>query len=160
MSTEHDRLLRDAFRGEVFGEAFFGAMAERETDPARCEKLRTLERIEGRTAAIMRQHADAIGLEIDGEDDSRRQGRDLAAGAAEGGWDALIRGLHDSLPSFLANFVQLRELAPGPHAPALDELVLHEQAINAFAELELVGRDDLSGAVLRRHLERAEHADA
>jgi hypothetical protein len=158
MITEHDRLFGDAYRGEVFGEAFFGALAAREADSSRAEKLRALERIEARTAATLREHASAGGLDVGDDEESRRQGRELAAAAADGGWDTFVRGLHDSLPSFLANFVQLRELAPSPHAPALDELVLHEQVINAFAELELAGRDDLSAAVLHRYLEHSERA--
>jgi hypothetical protein len=160
MSSEHDRLLLDAYRGEIFGEAFFSALATREFDAARAEKLRVLERIEARTASVLREHATALGLELGDEDEARQQGRDLAEAAANGGWDVLVRGLHDSLPQFLADFVQLREIAPDPHALVLDELVSHEQAINAFAELELVGRDDLSGAVLQRHLERVIRADA
>ena len=64
-----------------------------------------------------------------------------------------MKGLHDALPPFLANFVRLRTLAPDPSDPALVALVTHEQAINAFAELELAGKSDRSIAVLQWHLE-------
>jgi hypothetical protein len=37
----------------------------------------------------------------------------------------------------------------------LETLVVHEQTINAFAELELAGHTELSGTVLTRYLEAA-----
>jgi hypothetical protein len=154
MTSGHDQLLLDAYRGEVFGEAFFGALAEHEPDVDRVEKLRALEQIEARTAAVLRAHAAAANVDLGDDHDSRRQGQELAPQAGVGGWDNLIRGLHDALPSFLANFVRLREMAPDPHDPALHTLVAHEQTINAFAELELAGYTDLSCAVLQRYLER------
>ena len=39
---------------ELLGEALFGAYAKRETDPARAEKLRVLQRIEATTAGQLR----------------------------------------------------------------------------------------------------------
>jgi hypothetical protein len=49
----------------------------------------------------------------------------------------------------------LDELAPDPHDPALVALVAHEQAISAFAQLEIAGHHDISTAVLTRYLETA-----
>ena len=74
-------------------------------------------------------------------------------GSAGIAWDGFVKGLHDALPPFLADFVRLRTLAPDPGDPALVELIAHEQAINAFAELELAGKSDRSLAVLQWHLE-------
>jgi hypothetical protein len=153
--SEHDRLLVDAYRGEVFGAAFFKTFAEQETDAARLAKLRALEAIEARTAGVLRAHAEATNVDVGDGDEPRQQGVELGKAASEGGWDAFVRGLHDALPMFLANFVRLRELSADPHADALETLVGHEQTINAFAELELAGHTDLSGPVLQRYLERA-----
>ncbi len=155
MTTEHDRLLVDAYRGEVFGAAFFATFAAREQDRNRLDKLRALEQIESRTAAVLRDHAAANAVDVGDDDEPRQQGIELGEAASAGGWDAFVRGLHDALPSFLANFVRLRELSDDPHADALQTLVTHEQVINAFAELELAGHADLSGAVLHRYLEHA-----
>ena len=44
-------------------------------------------------------------------------------------------------------------IAPDPSDPALVSLINHEQAINAFVELELAGCSDRSLAVLQWHLE-------
>src|SRR3954454_4046569 len=161
MTTEREDLLLDAYRGEVFGAAFFAVFATAEADADRVAKLRALERIEATTAAVLRAHAAATGVDVEGHDDEpRRQGVELAAGAAAAGWETFVRGLHDALPSFLVNFVRLRELSPDPHDPALRTLVAHEETINAFAELELAGHADVSGVVLQRYLEESVAARA
>jgi hypothetical protein len=151
--TEYQTLLADAYRGELFGESLFGAFAARETDPERVAKLRALERIEATTARQLRALAEGAGIEVDGPDDDAARSTGHAMGAGDLGWDDFVRGLHDALPAFLANFVRLRTLAAEPGDPALVALVAHEQAINAFAELELAGHPDRSRSVLDWYLE-------
>lgn len=152
MSDEYRTLLLDAYKGEVLGEALFRAFAARESGD-RAVKLRVLERIEGTTATQLRPLVDAAGIDVDVEDEAtvRAQGREIGSAAIE--WDAFVKGLHDALPSYLANFVRLRTMATDANDPALVALVAHEQAINAFAELELAGDADCSLAVLQWHLD-------
>jgi hypothetical protein len=150
--SDYNELLLDAYKGELFGEALFTAMAEREEFEDHAAQIRTLATIERRTAATLQPLVEAAGLECD-EDESRAQGREL--GGAGGDWLGFVRALHDALPPFLANFVRLRELADDPHDKALAALVAHELAINAFAELELTGNNDVSLVVLTRYLEEA-----
>jgi hypothetical protein len=150
--SDYNELLLDAYKGELFGEALFARMAERETFADHRGALRTLAAIERRTAETLRPFIDAAGIEVDvGE--SQTAGREL--GGAGGDWLGFVRALHDALPPFLANFVRLRELADDPRDRALSALVAHELAINAFAELELAGYPDVSGVVLTRYLEGA-----
>jgi len=153
MNDEYRTLLADAYRGELLGEALFGAYAGRETDPARVEKLRVLERIEATTGRQLRPLAEAARVEVDGPDDEAARAGGHAMGSGDLGWNDFVKGLHDALPSFLAGFVRLRTLADDPSDPALVALITHEQAINAFAELELTGRSDCSLAVLNWYLE-------
>ena len=155
MNDEYRTLLTDAYRGELLGDALFGAAAAHESDPDRVEKLRVLQRIEADTAARLRPLAERAGIEVGGAGDetARTQGREI--GEAGIAWDGFVKGLHDALPPFLAGFVRLRELADDPADPALVALVTHEQAINAFAELELIGRGDRSRSVLDWYLEGA-----
>jgi hypothetical protein len=152
MSDEYPTLLLDAYKGEVLGEALFGAFAARESGD-RAVKLRVLERIEGTTATQLRLLVDAAEIDVPAEDEAtvRAQGHEI--GNSGIGWDAFVTGLHDALPSYLANFVRLRTMAVDANDPALVALVAHEQAINAFAELELAGRADCSLAVLQWHME-------
>jgi hypothetical protein len=153
MDDEYGTLLVDAYKGELFGEALFEAFAARESDRDHVTKLRLLERIEGTTASQLRPLVDAAGIAVSATDIETvvNQGREIGRSGLE--WDAFVKGLHDALPAFLANFVRLRTLASDANDPSLVALVAHEQAINAFAELELSGRADCSIAVLHWHLE-------
>ena len=152
MDDEYRTLLIDAYKGELLGEALFGAYAARESGD-RAEKLRTLQRIEGTTASQLRPLVDAAAVDVtvDDEATTRAQGAELGGSGME--WDVFVKGLHDALPSFLANFVRLRSIAPDSSDPALVALINHEQAINAFAELEMSGCADRSLAVLQWHLD-------
>ena len=152
MNDDYRALLLDAYKGEILGEALFGAFAARESGD-RAVKLRVLERIEGTTASQLRPLVDAAEIDVaEDEATARAQGRELAEGM-DIEWDSFVTSLHDALPSYLANFVRLRTMAIDANDPALVALVAHEQAINAFAELELAGQADCSLAVLQWHLE-------
>ena len=153
MNDEYRTLLLDAYKGEVLGEALFGAYAEAVSGDEQVEKLRTLQRIEGTTASQLHGLVEAAGIDVSADDlaTTQQQGREIGAAAIE--WDVFVKGLHDALPPFLASFVRLRTLAADPGDPALVALIAHEQAINAFAELELSGHADRSLAVLQWHLE-------
>ena len=152
MDDEYSALLFGAYKDELLGEALFGAFAARESGD-HAAKLRALQRIEGTTASQLRPLVSATGngVTADEEASARSQGAEIGEGALE--WDSFVQYLHDSLPSYLASFVRLRSIAPDPNDPALVTLVNHEQAINAFVELELAGCSDRSLAVLQWHLE-------
>jgi hypothetical protein len=152
MST-YEELLLDAYRGELFGNALFAEMAGRDEWREHRDSLQNLATIEARTAAALRPLVEAAGIDAGDVEDALRQGRELGAGG--GSWDGFVKALFDALPSFLANFVRLRELAPEPHHPAIAALVAHEETISAFAQLEMSGHADVAPAVLTRYLETA-----
>jgi hypothetical protein len=152
--TEYDELLLDAYRGEILGAAFFGALAAAQPDAERREKLRTLETIEARTATSLRRLVNDAGLHAGDTGEPRRGGEELAAGIEPESWDDLMRGLLATLPDFLAKFERLRAAAPRPADPALAALVNHERAIERFAELELAHDGRSSLRVLQEHLRR------
>ena len=151
--SDYEQLLLDAYKGELFGDAIFSEMAARDDWRDHRDTLQTLANIEARTAAALRPLVDAAAIDVGDEDETRRLGREQ--GSAGGSWDGFVKALFDALPQFLANFLRLRELAPDPHDPALTALVAHEQAISAFAQLEIGGFHDVSSTVLTRYLETA-----
>jgi len=150
--SEYDDLLLDAYKGELFGDAFFGALADAQPDPDRREKLRMLQTVEARTATSLRRLVTDAGLHTDAAV-SRKEGTQLAAGIDPENWHELLRGLREGLPPFLEKFIRLRDIAGTPTDPALDALVNHERAIDRFAELELAG-DKKSLKPLQDHLRR------
>ena len=149
--SEYQTLLRDAYRGEVFGDGFFGALADKQPDRDRREKLELLQTVEARTAQSLKRLAGNAGV-LGGERAARQSGVDLAAGIAPEDWHTFVTQLRDALPPFLANFERLRDIGGTPVDPALTALVNHERAIERFAELELA--DDGKGALraLEDHL--------
>jgi hypothetical protein len=149
-SKGYDTLLVDAYRGELLGAAFFARRRALEVDRDRLDKLALLEAIEARTAAVLRPLVERAGLDVGDEEGARGTGVELADAA--GDWQALLRGLREALPSFLADFVMLRELAAEPADPALAALIAHEQTISAFTDLELTGHPVEAAAMLRRYL--------
>src|SRR5436853_6459978 len=100
--TEYQKLLREAYNGEVFGDAFFGALAARQPDADRREKLLTLQTVEARTATSLRRLATAAHVR-GGEAEARRTGEELAQGVNPAEWQSFVNGLLEFLPSFLAS---------------------------------------------------------
>jgi hypothetical protein len=154
MSDQYDQLMLEAYRGELFGDGFFGAIA-RLFDGEQHEKAELLQQIEQRTAAVLRPLVDPGMLAALDEDEARASGPALVEAQGRFEWDGFLEALHDALPAFLADFVRTRELAPDPNDPALVALVQHEQTISSFAELELAGHRDVSRALLERYLATA-----
>jgi hypothetical protein len=151
--SDYDAQLLDAYTGELFGNALFAELAGRDDLQAHRDALQLLADIEERTGAVLRPLVDAAGIAVGDEEEPRRQGRELAASVRS--WDGFVRALFDGLPPFLAAFARLREISPDPHHPAIAALVVHEETISAFAQLELAGHHDVSTAMLRRYLETA-----
>lgn len=154
MSTdnEYDNLLLDAYRGELFGAAFFGALAEAQPDEERRERLKALQTVEARTATSLRRLLANRALHAGDPKVPQDQGRELAAKIEPENWHEFLQSLKAALPDFLTKFERAREIAPNPSDPALKALVNHERAIERFADLELSG--DSKGALraLEDHL--------
>ena len=152
--SDYETLLRDAYIGEIFGDALFGALADAQPDADRREKLRTLQTVEARTATSLRRLVENAGMKLaSAEPKARDDGRKLAATLDASDWTAFVHLLHDSLPPFVEKFERLRELGGVPVDPALNALVNHERAIQRFAELELAG-DKRSIKPLTDHLRK------
>ena len=154
--SEYVDLLRDAYRGEVFGQSFFGAMADSPHHEAYRPQLRALQEVEAQTAARLRPLVELAGGDRGAHAAAIAEGVELAGGLAATPWPEFLRGLRDSLPAFLERFERLQLLAP--EDPVLADLVAHEQAIDRFAALELDGHADDAIAVLRGHLDDAHRA--
>ena len=154
VADQYDTMLFEAYRGELFGDGFFGAVAA-QFDGEQRTKCEGLQQIEQRTAAALRPLVDPGLLATLDEEEARDSGPALVAAQGQFEWNGFLHALHDALPAFLADFVRVRELADDPNAPALVALVQHEQTISAFTELEVAGHRDMSLALLERYLTTA-----
>jgi hypothetical protein len=153
---EYEELLVEAYRGELLGDALFGAMADAEADDAQREKLRSLQQVEARTASRLRVLVDAGGIDAGDEQAPRADGLRMAEGLGDQPWLTFLASLRSALPTYLANFERLQTI--DPDEPILAELVAHEQAIDRFAALEGEGRSAEALAVLGAHLDTSHPA--
>ena len=82
--------LIERYQGEVYGEALFRALAEREPHAERRRKWRTLQQLERETKERIRPAVAALGATTE-EDPARcKEGEDLAARLAAAPWDDLM----------------------------------------------------------------------
>ena len=132
----------EAYQGEVLGEALFGYLAERETDPERrrvLEAMTTLERATKDLAApVFARH----GWEL-GDVEATRQGvLASAAQVAEMPWDDFLRSIPPVADTYLVKYRQLvADVDDAEDRAVAEAYVEHELALVACARRAL-GEED------------------
>ncbi len=133
--------LIERYQGEVYGEALFRALAEREGHAERRQKWRTLQQLERETKERIRPAVAELGATTE-EDPARcKEGEDLAARLAAVPWDDLMKGFRTELEKFVREFEKAEELAPPEGAELARDITRHEKALLEFAVRELEGRE-------------------
>jgi hypothetical protein len=143
--------LRNIYVSEARGDAFFGALADRQPDAGRREKLKTLQTVEARTVTSLNRLLERAGIHVE-TNQARREGRELAATVDDSDWSAFIRGLQTTIGHDAAQYEALRALAPEPNDPALTALRNHVRAIRDFVDLEAAGQSKKSLRILTSYL--------
>ena len=146
--TDAATLWREAFEGEVLGEALFRTMAERTDDADRRAKIDVLRRLEGSTRDLLRPVLERLGIPTDGEAAAAATGAGFAESAVTQPWEDLLRGIPGTTAKYAAMYRELRGLVGEEEHPVVDALIAHEEALCAFAERELAGEDDPAGPIL------------
>ena len=141
-------LWREAFEGEVLGEALFRTMAERTDDAERRAKLDVLRRLERSTRDLLRPVLQRLGIPTDGEAAAAATGARFAETASSQPWAELLRGIPPTTAKYAAMYQELRGLVADDDVAVVDALIAHEQALCSFAERELAGEDDPEGPIL------------
>ncbi len=133
-----DDLWVESYQGEVLGEALFGAMAARETEPERRHQLEVLTLLERATKELAEPVFEQRGL------DRGDTAATLATAAAFGdallssSWEEFLASLGPITDEFLAKYRQLLEHAASPIERAVAEsYVAHEEALAAFGRRAL-----------------------
>jgi hypothetical protein len=136
------RVLRDAYQGEVLGEAFFALLAEREHEAKPAATWRELERLERHVKGRLRIELERLGLDAT-EDPARvEEGRKLAAGLGALPPARRRAAFTEGLRGFVAGFRAACESAPPERAEITRFVLQHEEALLAFAEREALRRPD------------------
>src|SRR5690349_3843970 len=105
-----DELWVESYQGEVLGEALFGLMAQRESDPARRDQLDALTLLERATKELAEPVLDRRGIERGDIDASLATAKEFADALAQTSWEDFLRSLTPVTAQFLAKYEELVSL--------------------------------------------------
>jgi hypothetical protein len=134
--TTYHAALTCAFEEEVSGAAYFAALADRNSGPARAALL-LMAQIEGEmvrdlTPLVQRQNITAKPLA-----NLAAQGR--ADASTEADWPEFTRKMAEDYADYVTEFQTAFNLAPTEDRPVLQRLIDHELALIAFAKAYRAG---------------------
>ncbi len=139
------REIQAAWRGEVWGEAFFLALAEHGAVSAIRDRIEMLARLEAWTRERLRPLVERLGLDSSLREDDRAGGRGRSAAWAGLDRDQIMTRLAELVVPYVVRYDRLAEAAAaGADRAILADLAEHERALAAFAREELNGNGDRS----------------
>ena len=149
--SDRDRLLRQAYEGEITGEAMFrclGSFAETDHQKRAAQLLADLERVTGDVLLpVMTRHS----VQFDRES-AWREGEALTNATIATGWVSYFEQVIPLAEDALADMRRLHEMSDDQDRVATARLVAHEEAFIEFARRELGEASD-SLEPLVRYLE-------
>ncbi len=137
--------VEELYQGEVMGEVIFNRLLACHDDPVQRYKIATLLQLETETKARLRPVVMSLGLDPVELEASRQAGQEMAAGLEGLGWDDLMAQIRDAVEPFVVRYREIEATAPPEYREAARSMVVHEQALFRFAELEASG--DASGSL-------------
>lgn len=140
LSAEYRDRIAAAYRGEVYGEALFGALAELCARADRRRKWRVLERLELETRQRLRPIAQRLGVPVHPDAAQVERGRRHAAILARQRWMNVMDVFLAEVDGHVARFEELERMGPPEDAAILARVTAHEVALQSFARLEQLGR--------------------
>jgi hypothetical protein len=125
-----EELWVETYQGEVYGEAIFGLMADRETDPVRRRQLEVMALLERRTRELAEDVMDRRGLD---RGDVGAAAQETAEAVAAKSWEELLDWIERVTAHYLVSYRELVESAADQAERAVAEAyVAHEEALAAF----------------------------
>jgi hypothetical protein len=133
-----DELWVDSYQGEVLGEALFGLLAERETDPGRRRYLEALTLLERATRQLAEPVFERHDLDRGDSAASVTMAGELADGVATLSWEEFLGSFEPVISQFLEKYRRLVTLAADEDDRRVAEAyVAHELALAASVRREL-----------------------
>ena len=136
--------IKAAYEGELYGEAWFAAMAREASAPDRQRKLATMARLEAQTAMRMLPLVRRLGITGIDEAAQREKGIRLAQQHVGQSWPVFIAWFIDEIGRFVTRYDELERNSAREDAAILADLARHERALLEFARLEAQGMPDRS----------------
>jgi hypothetical protein len=148
MSTEQLELAEWAYQGEVSGEALFTGLRDTESDPRRRAQFEILRLLESQTSALLREFVEHLGGKAQPSDKARDGGQRMAQQARQLSRTALLESFAPGTKAAIAKYERLRTLVDTHDRSVIDQVIAHEDALQAFADAALVGAEDPTGPVV------------
>jgi hypothetical protein len=134
-------LVRRTHEGEVLGAALFARLVSLETDEGRRTKLRAAQLLEEQTRELAERLASELDVPLGDRSATRDAGEQVADALAGLAWTDTMRAIADATGNYRALYQDLGERLGAEH-PAIQGLLGHERALNAFADAESRGEPD------------------
>jgi len=158
--AEYIEKLKIAYEGELYGEAWFGAMAERAPTVDTRRKFAAMARLEILTKATLAPLIAKLGIVGINESEQREKGRLLAQKTTELSWADFIAWFETEVAPFVEIYDELEAHAPAEEANVVAHLAQHERALLEFIRREAAGQSDTSIAPILSMLDSSSHYDA
>ncbi len=132
------------YQGEISGEVLANRMLAFYADPGQRYKIAVILQLETETKARLRPVIMALGLDPTELEESRRAGHELVEGLAGLDWPAAMVQVQAIVKPFVDRYIAVEAMAPAEYRELARSMVVHEQSIYRFAELEATGNTSTS----------------
>lgn len=127
--------LREAYDGEMEGEAVYRRLSELSEDSDQRKKFATIADVEHRTHRILHAAASRLGIEPAMEGIGAKAAR-RAEELNQLTWPEFVAKATVDWPPYIERFETVERMAPAADALAARQLVEHERALVEFVRLE------------------------
>jgi len=134
----------ELYQGEVMGEVLFNDMLTNFDDSHQRHKIASLLQLETETKARLRPLVVGLGIHPAELEKSRQVGHKFAEGLRDLSWVESMERLRDVVRQYVLRYREILAKAPSEYQAPVASMVLHEQALLRFTELELTGEVERS----------------
>jgi len=145
--------LQELYQGEIIGEVILDKMLSFFAEPDMKYKIAVLLQLETETKARLRPTLMRIGLNIAEAKSSRQLGLDLAASMEGKSWNEAMADLREIVKPAVQRYKEIAADPPAEFQSLAQSMVLHEQSLYDFTEMELSGNSENSLAAIVEQLE-------
>ena len=132
------------YQGEISGEVLANRMLAFYADPGQRYKMAVVLQLETETKARLRPVIMELGLDPTELEESRRAGHAFAEGLAGLDWTAAMAQLQAGIKPVVDRFIAVEAMAPAEYRDLARSMVVHEQSLYRFTQLEATGNPSTS----------------
>lgn len=144
--------LAALYQGEILGEVLFDQMLYLFDDKEIQYKIFVLMQLETETKARLRPFMVSLGLDFKEQAAFRDIGMQMAEAMKGKSWHEVMSIIIDAVKPAVQQYKEIASIAPPQYSKLAESMVVHEQSIVDFAELELAGKSEESINVIIQQL--------